>query len=137
MCSFSYSCSVIGSLVNDRVIYRLTAKLTYFIHIIFHFHVHRSFPHSPMYIQLFMLCPSVVQDHWPAFKTVARAVWNKMSQTTTTTTTTTTASPNDDSMTEVTIYGHTFRLNMSDPAVAQWMEHYIDFLFYRDRLGGL
>ncbi|XP_076470301.1 carboxypeptidase B1-like [Babylonia areolata] len=37
-----------------------------------------------------------------------------------------------DGLTEVTIEGHTFRLNLNDPAVAQWMEYYINLLNYRN-----
>ena len=41
-----------------------------------------------------------------------------------------------DGLTEVAIDGHIFRLDLSDPAMSQWMEYYMEFLNYRRRFQG-
>ncbi|KAL8615306.1 hypothetical protein ACOMHN_038045 [Nucella lapillus] len=41
-----------------------------------------------------------------------------------------------DGLTDVRIDGHTFRLNLSDPAVAEWMEYYVELLQYRSQYTG-
>ncbi|KAK7500194.1 hypothetical protein BaRGS_00008417, partial [Batillaria attramentaria] len=111
---------------------------------------------------------SVVADHWPAFKAMARAIWNKMQDDSSNAdsapefsstqdeiedeqlqhdqeddpTRAAASGRNDNSfrvvgsgafsngLTSVTIDGHTYQLNLSDPVTLSWVQYYMDLFGY-------
>nr|KAG5709017.1 hypothetical protein BaRGS_004656 [Batillaria attramentaria] len=110
----------------------------------------------------------VVADHWPAFKAMARAIWNKMQDDSSNAdsapefsstqdeiedeqlqhdqeddpTRAAASGRNDNSfrvvgsgafsngLTSVTIDGHTYQLNLSDPVTLSWVQYYMDLFGY-------